>query len=568
MASHIISQNNFGDHATVHNGNVYNNWPAGSGIPLPTFRMNIYFKYPANTFIILAENDPDNVYLQDLRIDDPELDKKRILETKGPLLRDSYRWIFDHQDYQKWLDTQNGILWIKGDPGKGKTMLLCGIIESLEENEDIKNEMAYFFCQATDARINTAAAILGGLTFSLAYRKRSLLSHVRKKHISPGKSLLEGPNGWVTIRDIFEAVIHDSTLLQPVLIVDALDECLTDRNSFLQLVVRTSSRVKWILSSRNLQDVQRLLLSKQSVNPLSLELKENAESVSQAVYSYIKHCVSQMEIMQEDKELGSKVLDILQRKSNDTFLWVALAIRQLQDSDEWEIMRILGQMPEGLSSLYHIMMDQIHNQLEHRRDLCIKLLSIVTAAYRPLHLEELISLWQVEAENPRGQKHVRTILQRCGSFLTVKDDTIYFIHQSAKDFVLQLGSQAGIPSMHLFMFKSSLETMSQKLHRNMYGLKFPATRIGKLSTPSPDPLAYLRYQCIFWIDHLLATSEEERADAIQDHGSLYVFFTNVYLYWLEAIALLQATHQTIGAIHKLSAIIVSFNVRLDLLSVH
>lgn len=506
----------------------------------------------------------DAAYLHDLRITDPRLDKKRILDTKGPLLRDSYRWIFDHQDYQRWLSAQNGILWIKGDPGKGKTMLLCGIIESLEANEEVENEMAYFFCQATDSRINAAAAILGGLTFYLARRKRSLLSYVRERHLSPGKPLFDGPNGWFTICDIFEAIIQDSGWSRLVLVVDALDECVTDRDSFLRLVVRTSSKVKWLLSSRNLENIQRRLLSKESVSPLSLELKENAESVSRAVDSYIDHCVAHMEIIQEDTELESKVRDTLQRKADNTFLWAALAIQQLQDAMKWEVLQILDQMPEGLQSLYQLMMNQIRDHPKQRRDLCTKLLSIVTTAYRPLHLGELSSLWQIEPGCPQGQEHVRAVAQLCGSFVTVKDDIIYFIHQSAKDFVLQQGSQAGIASKHFYMFKSSLDVMSRKLHRNIYGLKCPSTRIDEITTPCPDPLIYLRYQCTFWIDHLLATSEKERAEAIQDYDILYVFFTNVYLYWLEAISLLRAMDYTIGALHKLLVVAVSYNDRLNL----
>nr|WOD45877.1 hypothetical protein [Trichoderma atroviride] len=536
MASQIVSNNNFRDFANVHNGNVYNNWPAGQGIPIPS---------------TLTQNDSDNTYLHDLSITDPRLDKKRILDTKGPLLRDSYRWIFDHQDYKQWLDAQSGILWIKGDPGKGKTMLLCGIIESLEENGEVENEMAYFFCQATDSRINAAAAILGGLTFYLARRNTSLLSYVRERHLSPGKPIFDGPNGWVAICDIFEAIIQDSKWSHLVLVVDALDECITDRDSFLRLVVRTSSKVKWLLSSRNLEDIERRLLSKESVNPLSLELKANAESVSQAVHSYIDHCVADMEIIQEDKELEKKVRDILQRKADDTFLWAALAIKRLQGAMKWEVLRILDQMPEGLQSLYQLMMDQIRDHPSQRRDLCTKLLSIVTTAYRPLHLGELSSLWQTEAECPQGQEDVRKVAQLCGSFLTVKDDTIYFIHQSAKDFVLQQSSQAGIRRMHFFIFNSSLDVMSHKLHRNIYGLESSSTEINEISTPCPDPLAYLRYQCIFWIDHLLAASEEDKADAIQDNSSLYLFFANVYLYWLEAISLLQAMNHAIEAIHKL-----------------
>lgn len=60
--------------------------------------------------------------LSDLRITDPRHDKIRIESTKGGLLEDSYSWIFEHSDFQQWHDnTARPLLWIKGDPGKGKT---------------------------------------------------------------------------------------------------------------------------------------------------------------------------------------------------------------------------------------------------------------------------------------------------------------------------------------------------------------------------------------------------------------------------------------------------------------
>ncbi|KAM3066469.1 Vegetative incompatibility protein HET-E-1 [Clarireedia jacksonii] len=58
------------------------------------------------------------------------------------------------QQPQRWL------LWIKGDPGKGKTMLLCGIINELKRSKAKSVLLSYFFCQASDSRINYATAVL------------------------------------------------------------------------------------------------------------------------------------------------------------------------------------------------------------------------------------------------------------------------------------------------------------------------------------------------------------------------------------------------------------------------
>ena len=71
--------------------------------------------------------------IADLRATDPRDDKKRIEQAKGGVLKESYCWILDNPEFRRWRDCQQSrLLWIKGDPGKGKTMLLCGIIDELE----------------------------------------------------------------------------------------------------------------------------------------------------------------------------------------------------------------------------------------------------------------------------------------------------------------------------------------------------------------------------------------------------------------------------------------------------
>jgi hypothetical protein len=90
--------------------------------------------------------------LSDLRNTDPRLDKARIEDTKGGLFEDLYRWILEHSDFRRWRDDeQSRLLWIKGDPGKGKTMLLCGIVNELTPQTRLKDKeanilLSYFFC--------------------------------------------------------------------------------------------------------------------------------------------------------------------------------------------------------------------------------------------------------------------------------------------------------------------------------------------------------------------------------------------------------------------------------------
>ncbi|KAH8749746.1 hypothetical protein F5883DRAFT_435624, partial [Diaporthe sp. PMI_573] len=43
------------------------------------------------------------------------------------LLHDCYKWILGNANFQRWQNDQSQLFWIRGDAGKGKTMLLSGV---------------------------------------------------------------------------------------------------------------------------------------------------------------------------------------------------------------------------------------------------------------------------------------------------------------------------------------------------------------------------------------------------------------------------------------------------------
>jgi hypothetical protein len=174
--------------------------------------------------------------VQDVHITDPP-DKRRIEDTQGGLLKDSYCWILQNADFQQWRDVeQSRALWIKGDPGKFKTMLLCGFINELNKSIARTALLAYFFCQATDLRINNATAVLGRLIYMLVSQQPSLFSHIQKKYDRAGKTLFEDANAWVALSEIFTNIIQDPALSRTYLLIDALDELLQVKwPNFLQI---------------------------------------------------------------------------------------------------------------------------------------------------------------------------------------------------------------------------------------------------------------------------------------------------------------------------------------------
>jgi Ni2+-binding GTPase involved in maturation of urease and hydrogenase len=63
--------------------------------------------------------------------------------------------------FQKWRDgDENDLLWLKGGPGKGKTMLACEVIDDLRKSTKSDRCLSYYFCRADDALLNNADAVL------------------------------------------------------------------------------------------------------------------------------------------------------------------------------------------------------------------------------------------------------------------------------------------------------------------------------------------------------------------------------------------------------------------------
>ncbi|KAF2752525.1 HET-domain-containing protein [Pseudovirgaria hyperparasitica] len=482
--------------------------------------------------------------ISDLRGTNPRDDKKRIQDTKGGLLEDAYRWILSNETFRRWhSDLQSPLLWIKGDPGKGKTMLLCGIINELEKPAAYTVNISYFFFQATDSRINNAVAALRGLLYLLVIQQPSLISHVRKHHDQGGKTVFEDANAWIALTEIFTDILQSPDLEPTFLVVDALDECATNLPKLLDFLVKSSSahsKAKWIISSRNRFLIEERLEQAGRKARLSLEL--NADSVSTAVRAFIGYKVDQLTGQKRyDDRTRQAVLAHLELNANDTFLWVALVCLDLAGTSKRHVRRKLESIPAGLDSLYERMMRQVSESDD--AEVCKQILGVSSLAYRPLKLAELGALREPLDGLVEDAESLSELVSLCGSFLTLRDRTIYFVHQSAKDFLLAKAANKVFPSgtgvAHHGVFTRSLEILSRTLRRDIYKLKAFGCLVGEAQQPDPDPLAAARYSCVYWIDHLRDSNllSSMSHEALQHGGIVDIFFRSKFLYWLEALSL-------------------------------
>ena len=126
---------------------------------------------------IALDKAQNSQYLHDLLLTDPQSDKDRIEASKDNLLKDSYTWILDDLAFLEWRNNDTQLLWIKGDPSKGKTMIIIALIKELETTLSL-GTLFYFFYQSTMPELNSAVSILCSLLYLLTVKQRTFIRYL------------------------------------------------------------------------------------------------------------------------------------------------------------------------------------------------------------------------------------------------------------------------------------------------------------------------------------------------------------------------------------------------------
>ncbi|KAM0198449.1 hypothetical protein ACHAPI_003972 [Fusarium lateritium] len=501
----------------------------------------------------------DDICLRDLYKTDPCHDRRSLISAKGGLLYDSYHWVTENQQYKQWYEARSSsLLWIKGDPGKGKTMLICGIIDELEKSAP--NGVFYFFCQASDPSLRSANYVLRGLIWTLVRTRPSLISHVRQQYDQAGADVFVNHNAWQALSEMLTAILNDEAATDCVFAVDALDECTDGQEKLIDLISRLSNtcKARWVISSRNWQTIEMRLDSVTADSRLQLEL--NATAIADAVHHFINHKIKELARGKRlNDDIRTKLHDHLIANADNTFLWVALVCQELAKLDfpSSSILKVASEFPSGLTRLYERMMTTMKDSRYSK--LCEAVLAISVVTIRPPTLWEITTLDGRLEDFSEDIEAITHIVRSCGSFLTIREDTVHIVHQSARDHLVDASEifPSSLAQQHYEVFVSSLRSMHKKLCRNMYKLE-STVLIDEITPPATHPLNGMQYACIYWINHFEAWySAEGRSSGLDNsaYGLLLTFFTTKCLYWFEAMSLLHHVSGVIKAVQRLQNLI-------------
>jgi len=389
----------------------------------------------------LARNDKDSSY---------ESYKSRVADR----LEGTCEWFLEQPHLGQWLEDDKGLLIVSADPGCGKSVLAKHLIDNVLPQSNPSATICYFFFK--DGEQNTQKQAICALLHQIFTSKPHLIELAMKNFRDNGEKLV---NVSSALWDIFSQVINDPAMGQTIFVLDALDECkeselidLTDKIKSIQN--DGEARARFFLTSRPYENIisQFRELIKNSPH-IHIPGENESDKITQEVNIVIKHRVG---LLAQKKDLSADIQSYLEERllqmNHRTYLWVHLVFDYLEKQHFKKAKTgidevFIDKLPKNVNDSYAKILSRSGDIGMARKAFCIML-----AASRPLTLTEMNIAVNLDRESDEldleSDEDFQVSLQSwCGLLLSVNDKKVFFLHQTAREFLVQ-DNGFGLSSEH------------------------------------------------------------------------------------------------------------------------
>jgi ankyrin repeat protein/nucleoside-triphosphatase THEP1 len=354
-------------------------------------------------------------------------------------------WFLDHPHFQEWKSRESGPLLVSADPGCGKSVLAKYLIDHvLAESSTV----CYFFFR--DQVQNTVREALCALLHQLFSQKRSLLMHAMEQYHKDGEGLV---NSTSSLCRVFEDAVQDANAGSVTIVLDALDECAESETNDLMRHIEnqvrndksSDTKLKLFITSRPYEHVVSKLYSLSEAFPrIRIPGEDESKTISQEVDCVIRHRVDQFARERGlSDEIKTCIEDQLLKMEHRTYLWAYLVFDYLKDFHFKRTARGIASTFDALPKSVHQAYEQILVKSKDRL-MVEKALAIILVATRPLTLAEMSVAMEVDEKTKsiddldlEQEDDFKSRLRSwCGLFVSVYQGRIYFLHQTAREFLL------------------------------------------------------------------------------------------------------------------------------------
>ncbi|KAH6717482.1 hypothetical protein BKA61DRAFT_323396 [Leptodontidium sp. MPI-SDFR-AT-0119] len=362
--------------------------------------------------------------------------------------QDTCDWLFKTSHFQQWrhgidLSTHNGVLWIKGNPGAGKSTLMKHTLLHCQGSLKDHIIVVYFFNARGDVLEKSLLGMLRSLMYQLLEQNSLLFQRFIPRFIDKRKK--HGIEWEWQLGELKTFLLSECKKRQPqplLMLIDALDEC--DEREVREVVYFLEDISKNAAGS---QSCLKICLSSRHYPTIGMQKKlelilEDQREHDQDIVKYVQY-----KLRVTDKQIEKEILG----KARHIFLWVVLVVEMLNKAyDEGQIaamQKTLREIPSDLDEVFWSLLQK--DPLSKERT--ILMFQWVLFAIRQLTPEELYFavLAGTESEALVAWDRLKIDSAMINRFITStsrglvevrqgqRPQTVQFIHESVKDFLLR-----------------------------------------------------------------------------------------------------------------------------------
>ncbi|RGP58941.1 ankyrin repeat-containing protein [Fusarium sporotrichioides] len=374
--------------------------------------------------------------------DGSELKKHTTSHLEG-----TSQWLIDSPVFEQWhRGNSNGVLWIRGVPGAGKSVLAAKLIAHLASEEC--PVMYFFFRHTIQSNHRPEAALRDWIGQILPFSPPLQLAL---------KNLTSGDIDIGSVDDLSMSELWHlfrlalKSIPKAYCVVDALDEM--DQHvmeHFLQVLDQLGhvhpDRVKLIITSRPLATIEKIVRDLRL-----LDIRLGKDQVNPDILKYLHHRLDRMSLA---SKIRDAIMHELVRKADGQFLYAKFAmdtISGLKAMTMETVTEALDNIPVELSAIYRNLLRDQMARTDLPEGFCILVLQLVTHATRPLRLLEIADC--IKVTKPQFGQDTGLLKSRvrmsCGPLLEVlPDESVRVVHHSLTEYLFgttRSGSDKDVP---------------------------------------------------------------------------------------------------------------------------
>ncbi|KAI0542623.1 hypothetical protein GGR58DRAFT_256736 [Xylaria digitata] len=385
----------------------------------------------------------------------------------------TFRWAFptegleeeERQDEVKllrWLQQGEGIFWVTGRPGSGKSTFMKHIADSPDTRAALRQWSSpsepvisshYFWIFGTSMQ-KSKEGLLRTLLFEIFRQYPSLLKAVCPDRWESEFSSSAAAKPWSTaeLRHVLDLVTSPEIDVKTCFFIDGLDEYNGDHLEVSEELLRLSKlkNIKCCISSRP-WNVFHDAFGYDKLQHLCLH-----NLTKRDIRQYVQDRLTphpRWQRLVDQAAYDSQLIDYIAEKSHGVFLWVSLVTDKLRngltnDDDLSDLSSRLAKFPSDLESFFDHILQTVEPFYHEKMAGTLRLaraaekpLSILFYEFHDIEYRDDEYFLHIKRPQPDGeQESVGDRVQRrlnayCKGLLEVHDDRVEFLHRTVADYL-------------------------------------------------------------------------------------------------------------------------------------